>query len=106
MCSAIIRDRLPGATLLEAGNGLEAQSVAAGQEPDLAVLDMTMPGMSGLELAELLKASHPRTRLALLTANVQDAVQQRAAGQGVRFFRKPITEAVIDDILALLEPAP
>ena len=63
MCSAIIRDRLPGATLLEAGNGLEAQSVAAGQEPDLAVLDMTMPGMSGLELAELLKKGFQRAKI-------------------------------------------
>ena len=64
---------------------------------------MNMPGMSGLELAEKLRTSHPDIRLALLTANVQESIQRRAADLGVRFFRKPIGEAVIADILALLE---
>ena len=71
--------------------------------PDLAVLDMNMPGMSGIELAERLRLSHPGMKLALLTANAQEAVQRRAAALGVHFFRKPIGETVIADILALLE---
>ena len=70
---------------------------------DLAVLDMNMPGMSGIELAERLRLSHPGMKLALLTANAQEAVQRRAAALGVHFFRKPIGETVIADILALLE---
>jgi CheY-like chemotaxis protein len=47
--------------------------------PDLAVLDMNMPGMSGLELAERIRVTQPDMKLALLTANVQEAIQRRAA---------------------------
>ena len=52
---------------------------------------------------QLLEAGDGEAALALLTANVQEAIQQRAAGLGVRFFRKPIGEAVIGDILKLLD---
>ena len=69
----------------------------------VAVLDMNMPGMSGLELAERIRATQPDMKLALLTANVQEAIQRRAAALGVRFFRKPISETVIADVLGLLD---
>ena len=45
----------------------------------------------------------PRRRLALLTANVQESIQRRAAELGVHFFRKPITESVVASILGLLD---
>jgi CheY-like chemotaxis protein len=61
-----------------------------------------MPGITGLDLAQSLTSSHPHLRVALLTANIQDATQQRAAELGVTFFRKPIGEAVIRDIINTL----
>ena len=103
LCGAIVRERRPDAILVEAGSGDEALTCIASLVPHLAVLDVNMPGMSGIELAERLRLSHPGMKLALLTANVQEAVQRRAAALGVHFFRKPIGETVIADILALLE---
>ncbi|HQX05832.1 MAG TPA: response regulator [Zoogloea sp.] len=102
LCASVMRSMRPDLQLIEAGDGAAALALLEGVCPDLAVLDMNMPGISGLELAEKLRGSHPDMKLALLTANAQDAIQRRAADLGVRFFRKPIGEAVIADILALL----
>lgn len=103
LCCSVIRSLRPELQLLEAGDGEAALALLTDVCPALAVLDMNMPGMSGLDLAEKIRVLHPTTKLALLTANVQEAIQQRAAGLGVRFFRKPIGEAVIGDILKLLD---
>jgi CheY-like chemotaxis protein len=92
------------AHLLEAGDGAAALALLDDAHPDLlAVLDMNMPGMSGLNWPSGSAPAIPDMKLALLTANVQEAIQRRAAALGVRFFRKPIGEAVIADILGLLE---
>ncbi|MDD2988064.1 MAG: response regulator [Zoogloea sp.] len=103
LCASVMRSVRPDLQLLEAGDGAAALAMLVDVSPALAVLDMNMPGISGLELAEKLRASHPEMKLALLTANAQDAIQRRAADLGVHFFRKPIGEAVIANILALLE---
>lgn len=103
LCSSVMRSQRPDLTLLEAGDGEAALTVLVSARPDLAVLDMNMPGISGLDLAEKIRATHPHITLALLTANVQESIQRRAAALGVRFFRKPIGEAVISDILRLLD---
>jgi CheY-like chemotaxis protein len=103
LCCSVIRSLRPELQLLEAGDGEAALALLGDTSPALAVLDMNMPGMSGLDLAEKIRVLRPETKLALLTANVQDAIKQRAASLGVRFFRKPIGEAVISDILKLLD---
>ena len=103
LCCSVIRSLRPGLALLEAGDGEAALALLADVSPALAVLDMNMPGMSGLDLAEKIRVLHPETKLVLLTANVQEAIKQRAAGLGVHFFRKTISEAVISDILELLD---
>ncbi len=103
LCAAVMRSLHPELHLLEAGDGAAALALLDDARPDLAVLDMNMPGISGIELAERLRLSHPEMKLALLTANAQEAVQRRAAALGVHFFRKPIGEKIIADILALLE---
>ncbi|MBS0347534.1 MAG: response regulator [Proteobacteria bacterium] len=103
LCASVMRSLRPDLTLLEAGNGEAALELLTTTRPDLAVLDMNMPGISGLDLAEKIRTTHPDLTLALLTANVQESIQRRAAGLGVRFFRKPIGETVISDILQLLD---
>lgn len=45
-----------------------AAIVASGQEFDLALLDMTMPNMSGLELLDIIKRSNPLTECIVITA--------------------------------------
>jgi CheY-like chemotaxis protein len=80
---------------LTAANGEEALQVVAETPPDVAILDFNMPGMDGLTLASLLRERHPDLRIGILTANVQDAIRQRASSLDCVFIPKPATEAKI-----------
>ena len=55
-----------------AGNGIEAAALIADLEPDLAFLDIRMPGMSGLEVVQGIEG---RTRAVFVTAYDEYAVQ-------------------------------
>jgi len=50
-----------------------------------------------------IQAKCPGTRITLLTANVQDAIRDKAKAMGIGFAEKPITEARIDQIIASFE---
>ncbi len=76
----------------EAGSAEEAAEELRRQAIDLAVLDFNMPGRSGLDLAEEIRARDQRMPIALVTANVQDDIIARARALGVAFVAKPITE--------------
>ncbi len=58
-----------------------------------------MPEENGLSLAERLRAAYPALRMALLTANIQESVVQRAQGLGMDFLPKPLRPEAIRDIL-------
>ncbi|HAU93453.1 MAG TPA: response regulator, partial [Alteromonas sp.] len=51
---------------IEAGNGREAVEVARQHRPDIVLLDVIMPGMSGIEAAPQIKASSPDCYLPIL----------------------------------------
>ncbi|MBA4501280.1 response regulator transcription factor [Marinobacterium marinum] len=78
-------------TLLEADSADTAEAVLASTIPDIALIDFNMPGRDGLQLAEHIRQHHPRVRMALVTANIQDALAQRARQLGLAFLPKPTT---------------
>lgn len=71
--------------------------------PDLIVLDLNMPGMGGLAAIDKLREKRPAVKICLLTANVQDAIRNKAAALGVAFAEKPITESCIHQVISVLE---
>ncbi|EFL20364.1 LuxR family DNA-binding response regulator [Streptomyces himastatinicus ATCC 53653] len=70
------------AVVAEAGNGAEAVEAARAHHPDLAVLDIAMPRMTGLQAARELSRSQPGIRLLMLTMydNEQYFFEALAAG--------------------------
>jgi DNA-binding NarL/FixJ family response regulator len=66
----------------ETGRGDEAIELLARLKPDLALLDIAMPGGDGLEVAERAKVHTPATRLLFLTMHEDDASIVRAVGVG------------------------
>jgi DNA-binding NarL/FixJ family response regulator len=56
----------------EAGTGAEALALAEQHRPDVVLLDLTMPGMSGLEATTLLRARLPEVRVLVLSMHDQD----------------------------------
>ncbi|MBF0310251.1 MAG: response regulator [Magnetococcales bacterium] len=85
----------PDWTILEACNGEEALEMIAGEPVTLALIDFHMPGMNGLDLAIRLLERQPGLSVHLVTANIQDRIQQRARELGLGFVNKPVSEAQI-----------
>ena len=56
----------------EAANGAEAVALVAGTSPDVAIVDISMPVMSGIEATERIKAVKPSTAVLILTAYDDD----------------------------------
>ena len=87
-----------------------AESFLEGARPGAAgciVADMTMPGLTGLDLKLLLDAAKVRLPLILLTA--QDTEETRAAARhagAAAYFRKPVDiQALLDAIQWAANPA-
>src|SRR6266567_2113021 len=91
------RLRRQGMTVLEADSGPEALARAAQSRCDVAVVDLHMPGMNGLELLERLKAQQPDLEVLLLTAfgSVETAVQAMKRG-AYDYLPKPFPLAELE----------
>jgi DNA-binding NarL/FixJ family response regulator len=57
----------------EATNGREAVELAIRMQPDVVLLDLSMPEMSGLEAIPRLREARPQTKIVVLTASTDDA---------------------------------
>lgn len=80
-----------------AANADEAITLAEQESPELALVDLRMPGSSGLELVEALKEIDPTTRTVVLTGYGSIATALEAVKLGaVHYLTKP---ADVDEIL-------
>jgi CheY-like chemotaxis protein len=76
---------------------------AAEQHPQLAVLDILMPQMNGIEVQRRLKQISPQTRVIILTSKDDPVVRTETLQSGASaFFLKPVDD---DDFLAAVEAA-
>jgi DNA-binding NarL/FixJ family response regulator len=64
-------------------NGTESISIIRTLRPDVALLDMSMPGLNGLEILAIVRAEDLPTRIVFLTASIQDHGVTAAAVRGV-----------------------
>ena len=66
-----------GFQVQEATHGEQALQLASLRQFDVVVLDMVMPGMSGIQVLEQLKLTHPECEVILLTGQgtIETAVQ-------------------------------
>jgi DNA-binding NarL/FixJ family response regulator len=66
----------------EASNGREAVAMAAKARPNVAILDISMPELNGLDAAsQILKAS-PHTRILMLTMHAAEELIEKTLGAG------------------------
>jgi CheY-like chemotaxis protein len=84
---------------LEAGSADEALERINQELPDIVILDFNMPGKDGLTFAADLRQRDPRISVAVISANRQVEVMDRAAAVGASFLAKPLTEQALKDFL-------
>lgn len=70
----------------EAADGLQARELIARHLPDVAVLDIQMPGASGIEVARWVRANHPEVGVLILTAYDDDPYVLAALQAGARGY--------------------
>jgi DNA-binding NarL/FixJ family response regulator len=94
-------DRQEGVRVVaEAGDGLEAVELALAERPDVAILDVSMPRMTGLQAAREIRAQAPEIKVLLLSMHDDDryffeALEAGAAGYVLkRAADKDLIEAV------------
>jgi FixJ family two-component response regulator len=88
--------------------GMNAETFTSGKEfldlleampsfhPDCVILDVQMPGMSGLEVREQLVQSSPSLPVIFITAHDEVGVRERVLAMGaVAFLRKPFNDELI-----------
>lgn len=96
--------RYEGWNISTAGDGSSAIAAARAQRPDVVVLDVMLPDMSGLDVLPKLREENPQLPVLLLTA--KDAVEDRIAGLtagGDDYVTKPFSiEEVVLRLRALL----
>ena len=89
----------PDWTRLEASNADDALALIKDSAPDIAVLDFNMPGKDGLTLAVEIREFAPEISLAVISANHQIEVVDRARAAGAYFLPKPLTEKSLGEFL-------
>ncbi|MEE7505973.1 response regulator transcription factor [Methylobacterium sp. C33D] len=70
----------------EATSGSDALPMIHAADPDVAVVDVSMPGLNGLELTERVAGSCPRTRVLVLTVHEDAAYVQPLLRAGARGY--------------------
>lgn len=89
-----------GYRTVSAGSAEEALTLLSTDEsPDVALVDVDLPGMSGLELAERIEATRPGTFTVLITAAEGDRILNFLRSHPVAYLRKPLD---FDLLLSLL----
>lgn len=86
---AVLNDE--GYSVIGAADGPSALSLMESGSPKLALLDIWMPGMDGLELLSKIRANHPDTRVIMISGHATIATAIMATKLGaVDFIEKPL----------------
>jgi DNA-binding NarL/FixJ family response regulator len=86
----------------EAADGREAVRLAQARHPDVAVLDLAMPGLNGVDAAREMLRAEPRMKTVLLTMYTEDPYVLEALRAGISGYVLK-TQAALDLVQAIRE---
>ena len=91
-----------GCVVVDVPDGESALAVADEIDPDVVLLDLTMPGMDGLDVCRRLKARPDPPKVVVITARdtAADELRGRAAGADA-FLRKPFSPLAVLDVVGV-----
>ena len=105
MIRSLFVDKFPDCEVVEAGSGDEALAFPASPPFDLITVDINMPGMDSFEAAKKLHEKYPSSKMAVITANIQNSIRKKIQSLGILFIaviEKPITKERMEKVLGAL----
>ena len=90
----------------EAENGQQGVEKTLDLKPDLVLLDMTMPVMTGLQAAARIRSLSPDTKILIITMHdsQQMEIEARAAGADAYITKMAAAKSLLDAMRALVRP--
>lgn len=99
-----LKDLLPEAEFFVSSNGLEGYEVCLKEKPDFITLDLLMPKMDGIEFLQLLKKEEIQTKVFVVSADVQQKVQDEVFELGaLRFINKPFSPEKAEELVKIMK---
>lgn len=92
--SSLWRDRIRnlimnirnGNTIMEAGTGVEAMQIISEKKPDLAILDIRMPEMNGIEVLKRIRELKLKVKVCMLTNYPYPQYKKKCLEEGADYF--------------------
>jgi len=98
----LILSREEGIELVgEAADGPQTLEVVSNLKPDIVLLDITMPGMDGIEVIRPIKEKSPETKPLMLTAAMDEAMIFRALKAGAKGYLSK--DASVSDLIRAIQ---
>ena len=94
----------PQCRVIEAASGEEAIALIRIESPRLVVMDISLPGMSGIEATRQIKAALPSAQIVMLTIHEGDAYRANATAAGASAYvpKRVIQTELVPTLAALL----
>jgi DNA-binding NarL/FixJ family response regulator len=106
--ASALADRPDWSIVAEAADGRQASELAARLTPDIAVLDLTMPELNGLDATRQIRASTPKTRILIVTAHESEQLIRDVLDAGAMGYvlKSDAGRVLVQAIEALLDERP
>lgn len=101
----VLRSRRGWEVVGEAANGREAVEKAIKLKPDVAIMDISMPELDGVEAVRQIREAVPNTRVLVLTMHESDQIVQRALDAGAHGYvlKSDLTECLAKAVRAVAD---
>lgn len=102
--SNIIKKYNLGTVVAECGDGLKAEAIVADYSPDVALVDLLLPGQDGVELIRKLKEKGVDTSFIMISESTSQPMITKAYETGIDFYiHKPINVLEITSVIRKVE---
>jgi DNA-binding NarL/FixJ family response regulator len=100
----VIQSGITNSMLFEADNGIKAWEIIEKENPEIAILDINMPGIDGLELCKKIKLNKFSTKVIILTMYKEKSLLEKARENGAKSYliKDNSTFEVVDAIKTVL----
>ncbi|HEV8107367.1 MAG TPA: response regulator transcription factor [Burkholderiales bacterium] len=105
---ALLEAAFPGCRLVPVGGAEQALHLCAAAAPHVVVMDIALPGMSGIEATRRIKAAWPETRVVMHSSYEMRVYREGAAAAGASAFvsKSKVASELVPAVASLLAAAP